>query len=132
MELKEFYKSISKKDRALFMTISNIIHLMDKTVNSTIGEVMGKEGLIFNQDGVFKYGLVKTQKHYTFHSMVMYAFPDTIEEFKASSKGIKFQKGCFNFSSPDKIDLHLFEALMEKSAKKDFYPIVTRYQSKQL
>ncbi|MDN3203343.1 hypothetical protein [Algoriphagus sediminis] len=130
MELKEFYNRLSEQDRALFMTISDVIHLMDKTVNSTVGDVMGKEGLVFNQDGVFKYGLVKTQKHYTFHSMVMYAFPDTIEEFKAGSKGIKFQKGCFNFSSADRLDLDLFEAFIEKSAEKDFTPIVKKYQAK--
>ncbi len=131
LEIENFLSQLSEEDRALFQSVLETVSKADKTVKAEIGNIMGGQpGLVFNQEGVFKYGLAKTTKHYTFHSMVMYAFPELLEELKSKTKGIKFQKGCFNFSSPERLEMSVFQEFMQHSSEKDFMPIVRKYQAK--
>lgn len=131
MKISGFINDRSEGAKEVFVTIDALIRKYDKTITVEVGPIMGvKEALVYKQENVFKYGLTVTKNHFSYHSMVMYAFPKILEEFKATSKGIKFQKGCFNFKSLETINLSNFEAFLKISGQQDFGPIIDQYKKK--
>lgn len=131
MTIQDFFNAQTDEGRILFQTLDALIRKYDKTVTVEIGSIMSvKEALVYKQDDVFKYGLTATKNHFSYHSMVMYAFPDVLEIFRKESKGIKFQKGCFNFNALKTIDLSNFETFLKLSAQKDFEPVINHYKQK--
>ena len=94
MTIQEFLDKQTDEGRILFQTVDRLIQNYDTSVTVEVGSIMSvKEALVYKQDNVFKYGLTATKNHFSYHSMVMYANPDVLENFKKISKGIKFQKG---------------------------------------
>ena len=131
MNISDFINSQSEEAKEVFKTLDTLIRKYDKNITVEVGSIMSvKEALVYKQDNVFKYGLTVTKNHFSYHSMVMYAYPNVLEEFKATSKGIKFQKGCFNFKSLQNIDLSNFEAFLKDSAEQDFTPVINQYKNK--
>jgi hypothetical protein len=131
MTTQEFFNKQTDEGKLLFETLDTLIRKHDKTVTTEVGSIMSvKEALVYKQENVFKYGLTITKNHFSYHSMVMYANPDVLEKFKKESKGIKFQKGCFNFKNIETIDLTGFEAFLKLSAQKDFGPVINHYKQK--
>jgi hypothetical protein len=131
MTTQDFFNTQTDEGKILFQTLDELIRKYDTSVTVEVGVIMSvKEALVYKQDGVFKYGLTATKNHYSYHSMVMYAFPDVLEGFKKESKGFKFQKGCFNFNALENIDLSNFESFLEKSAQRDFSPVINHYKQK--
>lgn len=131
MKIQEFLEKQTEEARDVFKTLDVLIRKYDKTVSVEIGSIMSvNEALIYKQDDVFKYGLTATKNHFSYHSMVMYAFPDVLGIFRKESKGIKFQKGCFNFNALKTIDLSNFETFLKLSAQKDFEPVINHYKQK--
>ena len=110
--------------------LKKIILKYDKNVEVKEGKIMGTSGFVFNQEGVFKYGLTKTKTGYSFHSMAMYANPDLFNDLKLKMTKAKFQKGCVNFKSLDDFPVDLFEEHMKKSAKCDFSMVINHYKNK--
>ena len=125
---------INKKDSAtqvIFKTLNEIIRKHDSSVTVEVGSIMSvKEALVYKQDDVFKYGLTATKNHYSYHSMVMYAYPQVLTKFKKLNTKIKFQKGCFNFKSIEDIDLKSFDEFLKQSATIDFSPVIEHYKNK--
>lgn len=131
MKLSDFLNNQTEETKKVFETLDSLIRMYDNTVTAEVGSIMSiKEAVIYKQDNVFKYGLAVTKNHFSYHSMVMYAYPKTIEEFKTTSKGIKFQKGCFNFKALENINLSSFESFLKDSAKQDFSPVINHYKNK--
>lgn len=131
MSIQDFINSQSEEAKEVFETLDALIRKHDKSVSVEVGSIMSvKEALVYKQDNVFKYGLTVTQNHFSYHSMVMYAYPKVLEEFKATSKGIKLQKGCFNFKSIQNFDLSNFEAFLKISSQQDFVPVINHYKNK--
>ena len=131
MTIQEFLDKQTDEGRILFQTVDRLIQNYDTSVTVEVGSIMSvKEALVYKQDNVFKYGLTATKNHFSYHSMVMYANPDVLENFKKVSKGIKFQKGCFNFKNLETIDLSGFEAFLKLSAQKDFEPVINHYKQR--
>jgi len=131
MTTQEFFNKQTEEGKLLFKTLDALIRKHDKTITVEVGSIMNvKKALVYKQDDVFKYGLTVTKNHFSYHSMVMYANPDVLENFKKESKNIKFQKGCFNFKSLETIDLSKFETFLKLSAQKDFAPVINHYKKK--
>ena len=130
MSIQEFLKNQSEEAKNVFETLDALIRKYDKKVTVEVGSIMSvKEALVYKQENVFKYGLTATKNHYSYHSMVMYAFPEVLKEFKQISKGIKFQKGCFNFKSLEAINIIAFEKFVKESALIDFSPVINHYKN---
>ncbi len=110
--------------------LKKIILKYDKNVEAKEGKIMGTNGTVFNQEGVFKYGLTKTKTGYSFHSMAMYANPDLFNDLKSKMTKAKFQKGCVNFKSLEDFPVDSFEEHMKKSAKCDFSMVINHYKQK--
>ncbi len=128
-----FLKQISAEDTGVISRLRNIISTQDNLVTERIGKIMSSSGaFVYEQEGIFKYGLAKTSKHFTFHSMAMYAFPEVMEFSKKSfiGKGIKFQKGCINFPTLDSLSIEAFEKVLELSAKQNFETVINHYKKK--
>jgi len=131
MTVETFLDNQTDEAKAIFTTLHGLITSHDTTITAQVGAVMSaKEALVYNQEGVFKYGLTATKNHYSFHSMVMYANPDLLEELKQHTKGIKFQKGCLNFKTLAQVNTPAFEAFVKASAAKDFSPVLEHYKKK--
>ncbi len=131
MKITEFLNKQNDEAKIVFKTMDEFIRKHDEKVTVEVGSIMSvKEALVYKQDNVFKYGLTVTKNHFSYHSMVIYAYPKVLEEFKTASKGIKFQKGCFNFKSLENIDLLKFQQFLKVSAEQDFYPVINHYKNK--
>lgn len=129
--MKSFLTNISSSDKEIVESLQAIIIKKDSLVSERVGKLMNIEGaFIYEQEGIFKYGLAKTSKHFTFHSMVMYAFPEIMDLSKKSfiGKGIKFQKGCINFLNISSISIQAFQDVLESSSKKNFELVINHYK----
>ena len=129
--IQEFLNNQTKETKLAFETLDALIRIYDKTVTVEVGSIMSvKEALVYKQNNVFKYGLTATKNHFSYHSMVMYVYPKVLNDFKSASKGLKFQKGCFNFNSIESINIPSFEEFLKQSAQQDFTPIINHYKNK--
>ena len=103
----------------------------DEKVTEKIGNIMSsKNCLIYEQEGVFKYGLAQTKNHFSFHSMVMYANAEIRDFIVNKSKLLKIQKGCINFKNADEFSHALFAKFIKLSAQADFSPIINHYKNR--
>lgn len=131
MTIQEFLNNQSDEAKTLFQTLDGLIQQHDRSVTVEVGTIMSvKEALVYKQDNVFKYGLTATKNHYSYHSMVMYAYPEVLTPFRRSAKNIKFQKGCFNFNGLKDLDLSNFELFLKTAAQRDFNPVINHYKQK--
>ncbi len=124
-----FFEDLLAQDKENINALRNTILTLDKKVKEEPGKIMSVDKTLnYMQEGVFKYGLAKTDKHYTFHSMVMYAYPDVAAFVKANTKGLKLQKGCINFQNPEDFPPDVFTEMIKMSAGKDFSGVMKRYK----
>ena len=131
MDIQSFINQQTQETKAVFDHIHNLISKYDDKIHAEVGSVMGQEeALVYNQEGAFKYGITKTKNHYSFHSMVMYSYPELRERLKNQTKGIKFQKGCLNFKEASQIKLEEFETFIKDSALSDFSVVIEHYKKK--
>jgi hypothetical protein len=131
MTVETFINKQPENSKKVFKILDTLIREYDKMVSVEVNAIMGcKAALVYKQEGVFKYGIAATKHHFSYHSMVMYCYPDLLTNFKKTAKGIKFQKGCFNFKTIDAIDMTQFKTVLQNTAKQDFSPILQRYLKK--
>lgn len=129
--MTSFVDKLGKNDKALINALRRVIKQRDKAAVEQPGAIMtAKDALCYNEDGVFKYGLARTQSGFSFHSMVMYANPDIADFVKTNMTGVKMQKGCINISDLEGFDLDIFEQMMRLSAAKDFSPVIEHYKTR--
>lgn len=129
--MQKFLDILSEEEKNSAKEFIEIVSRRDSAVEMKEGGVMGSNnGVAFEQEGVFKYGLVKTKTGFSFHTMAMYANPELRDYLKENSKGLKIQKGCVNFKSFVKFPTELFEEFIKLSAEKDFTPVVDHYKKK--
>jgi hypothetical protein len=126
-----FTDQLTKEEQAIVHELRNIIKKSDRRVKEKTGDIMGMEkAYVYEEDGVFKYGLAKTSKHYSFHSMVMYTYPEIAELIKHEFSKAKLQKGCVNFKKLQDISPGSFEKMIKSSARLDFSPVIQRLKKK--
>ncbi len=131
MTIKEFLDHQSDESRKTFTVLHALIQSHDSKVVSSVGSIMSvKEAIIYKEAGVFKYGLTATKNHFSYHSMVMYAYPETLTSFKSVSKNIKFLKGCFNFKSLADINVPALEQFLHSSSNQDFSKVIHHYKKR--
>ncbi len=129
--MDSFLTELSPAEQEIIEGFRKCILSLDSTVEESTEAIMSNQGaFVYKQEGVFKYGLAKTKHHFSLHSMVMYAYPETVTQLKEQSSKLKFQKGCINFKSLSDFPLSEFSALIQLFAEKDFTPILQHYKSK--
>jgi len=131
MMIETYLSSLSEEERQLINTFRKIISENDPLVSEAFGKFMSSENAFcYNEQGVFKYGIVLTKKHLSFHSLVMYMHPELMTALKAELPRAKFQKGCVNFNQANDFPAPVLAAHIQASAKIDFSPVIERYHKK--
>ena len=103
---------------------------IDLRVKEKVGDIMSsKNCFIYEEEGVFKYGIAKTQNHFSFQSMIMYSNHEVRNFIVENSKSLKIQKGCVNFKTVNEFPLDLFKEFLLISKTADFSPVLNHYKN---
>lgn len=126
-----FLNSLSEKDKFVIAKMRALILNIDTAVSETTGTIMRNEGcFIYKEADVFKYGLAKTKKYFSFHSMVLYTNTELRNFLTENGKSLKIQKGCINFTELAHFPLALFKEHLLLSKKADFSSVINHYKNK--
>ncbi|HWY97702.1 MAG TPA: hypothetical protein VNY36_01345 [Bacteroidia bacterium] len=112
------YLNKQEPDRKKLMTaINKIILETNKKVEPRIGNMMGKEMILYEIEGAFAYALASVKTHMSLHNIIMYGHAPLYAKYSKSLSKAKFQKGCINFKSAEQMPLDVVKNFMEDSAK---------------
>lgn len=123
MSIAAFISTLPEERRELLSLLHETIIQKDSTVTAEISPMMGKEMIIYNAPGSFKYALASVKKHMSLHVLPMYMSPTIYEKYKALLKDANFQKGCINFKNKDEMPLKIIEELISECSKMDLREI---------
>ena len=112
MLVSEFIAKLPAERREILARIHDIIVAKDKTVTPVVGMMMGKEMILYNDPGMFKYGLASVKSHMSLHLMPIYASPDLHSRYKNLLPKASFQKGCINFKDEGEMPMKIVEKLI--------------------
>jgi hypothetical protein len=127
MTIEEFISSQSLERQDLLSKIHAIIIQEDKSVEPKIGTMMGKEMILYNTPGIFKYGLSSVKNYISLHAMPIYASTATHSKYKSLLHNAVFQKGCINFRDEKEMPLDILRMLIADCAKVDLFAIREEY-----
>ena len=128
--MASFRDKLEVEDRKIIDDLRRMITSADKAVNEREAPIMSaKDALLYEEEGVMKYGLAQTKNGFTFHTMVMYVHQD-IAAYAKTIPGVKQQKGCLNIGDLQKLNKSAFAELMRQSAAKDFSTVIAHYNNK--
>lgn len=99
----------------------------DKSVSPLIGIMMGKEMIIYNAPGTFKYGLSSVKKYISLHILPIYCVPALHSKYKELLPKASFQKGCINFTCEEEVPLEILKSLLIDCSKIDLLKIREEY-----
>lgn len=127
MTIPAFISSQLPERRELLHNIHSIIMQEDKTVRATIKPMMGKEMIIYDAPGTFKYGLSSVKNYISLHLMPIYCVKTLHAKYKKLLKEADFQKGCINFTSAEEVPLEILRSLISECSKIDLLAIRENY-----
>jgi hypothetical protein len=127
MSISEFISAQPANRQELLSSLHEIILQKDKTVTPVIGAMMGKEMILYNAPGTFKYGLASVKNYMSLHVLPMYGSPVIYEKYRALLKDASFQKGCINFKSKEEMPLNIVKNLIEDCSKIDLRALREEY-----
>lgn len=123
MTIPEFISQQPTERQELLSQLHKIIIQKDKTVTPVIAPMMGKEMIIYNAPGIFKYGLSSVKNYMSLHVLPIYGSPVLYEKYKGLLKDANFQKGCINFRNKEEVPLKIVEDLITDCSKIDLLAI---------
>src|SRR5438445_13625724 len=101
MLVPEFISQQPAERQGILTRIHDIIVSKDKTVTPVVGMMMGKEMILYNGPGMFKYGLASVKNYMSLHMMPIYGSPTLYNRYKELLPKASFQKGCINFKDEE-------------------------------
>ena len=99
----EFLEKQDPERKELLKSIHKVIVENDKTVKATVGKMMGKDMILYNCPGSFKYGLASVKEHMSLHCLPIYGDKKLYEKYEKLFSKAKLQKGCINFKNADEM-----------------------------
>ncbi len=127
MTVAKFISNQPEDRQELLSQLHEIIVQKDKTVTPVIAPMMGKEMIIYNAPGTFKYGLASVKNYMSLHVLPMYGSTIIYEKYKGLLKQASFQKGCINFKSKDEMPLKIVKDLIADCSKIDLLALRENY-----
>ncbi|MEO7047528.1 MAG: DUF1801 domain-containing protein [Ferruginibacter sp.] len=127
MTIPAFISTQPEERQELLTQLHEIIIQKDKTVTPEIAPMMGKEMIIYNAPGSFKYGLASVKNHMSLHVLPMYGSPIIYEKYKALLNKASFQKGCINFKSKEEMPFKIVKELITDCSKIDLLALREEY-----
>jgi hypothetical protein len=107
----------------LLTAIHNLVIKNDPSVEAVVGSMMGKEMILYNDRGSFKYGLGNGKDHLSFHCLPIYMDAALHGKYLALLPKAKVQKGCINFKNEIEMPLDVFTGLITDCAPIDLIAI---------
>ena len=123
MTIQAFISSQPAERQELLAQLHEIIIQNDKTVTPVVAPMMGKEMIIYNAPGTFKYGLSSVKNYMSLHVLPIYGSTILYEKYKGLLKEASFQKGCINFKNKEEMPLDIVTNLIIDCAKIDLAAI---------
>jgi len=123
MSISAFISKQPLERQELLSQLHEIIIQKDKTVTPVIAPMMGKEMIIYNAPGIFKYGLSSVKNYMSLHVLPIYGSTTLYEKYKRLLKEANFQKGCINFKNKDEMPLNIVKDLIADCSKIDLLAI---------
>jgi hypothetical protein len=127
MTIPEFISNQIPERQDLLGKIHEIILQEDKSVEAKVGMMMGKEMILYDSPGSFKYGLSSVKKHISLHAMPIYCSTEIHSKYKNLLPKATFQKGCVNFLDENEMPLSILTSLMTECSKIDLQAIREEY-----
>lgn len=127
MTISEFISNQPEDRQELLFQLHEIIIENDKTIIPVIAPMMGKEMIIYNAPGTFKYGLSSVKNYMSLHVLPMYGSPVVYEKYKALLNKANFQKGCINFKNKDEMPLKIVKDLIIDCSRIDLRVLRENY-----
>jgi hypothetical protein len=127
MTIPEFISIQPEERQNLLSQLHEIIIKNDKTVTAIIAPMMGKDMIIYNAPGTFKYGLASVKNHMSLHVLPMYGSPVIYEKYKSLLLDASFQKGCINFKNKEEMPLSIVKNLIIECSKIDLLALREKY-----
>ncbi|HVV06575.1 MAG TPA: DUF1801 domain-containing protein [Puia sp.] len=128
MLVPEFIAQQPAGRRDMLARIHAIIVEKDKTVTAVVGMMMGKEMILYNGPGMFKYGLASVKNYMSLHAMPIYGSPVLYSRYKERLPLANFQKGCINFKNEEEMPLGVVEQLISDCAGVDLLALKEKWQ----
>ncbi|HET6255419.1 MAG TPA: hypothetical protein VFE32_15170 [Puia sp.] len=112
------YISRQGEDRkAILSQIHYIILQEDRSVAAWVGPMMGKEMILYKENGFFKYGLASVKNYMSMHVMPIYGGSPLHAKYRQLLPEAEFQKGCINFKGSGEVPLDVIRGLFADCAK---------------
>ena len=97
--------------------LHRVIIAGDKSVTPVIEPMMGKEMIIYKEQGkIMKYALADTKKYMSLHCLPMYCNPAVHTKYSNLLSAAKFQKGCINFKDAGEMPLSIVSQLIAETS----------------
>ncbi len=125
-----FLSSLELSRRQILSAIHQMILEADKQVTAEVAPMLGAEMIVYNQSGVFKYGLSSRSSYMSLYAMPIYGVPAIHSKYKKLLPLAKFQKGCINFKRPDDMPINVVRKLIEDCAKHDYSHAIELYKKR--
>src|SRR5258705_12735253 len=123
MSISAFISKQPLERQELLSQLHEIIIQKDKTVTAVVASMMGKEMIIYNAPGIFKYRLSSVKNYMSLHVLPIYGSTTLYEKYKGLLKEANFQKGCINFKNKDEMPLNIVKDLIADCSKIDLLAI---------
>ena len=127
MSIDQYISSQPAERQELLRALHRVIVDNDTTVTATIGAMMGKEMILYNAPGSFKYGLASVKNYMSLHAMPIYMNPALYDKYKKQLPHATFQKGCINFTGAEEVPLNIMASLIRDCSVIDLKKIRDEY-----
>ena len=117
MTITQYLDELDNSRSSILHKIHQIIIESDRNVDSGIAIMMGKQMIIYKQEGIFKYALANSKDYLSLHIMTIYGSPILHAKYKILLPNARFQKGCINFKSDLDMPAAVVAELIRESAK---------------
>ncbi len=127
MTIPQFISKQLPERQKILNDIHEIIITTDRSVKAKVAPMMGKEMIIYNAPGTFKYGLSSVKKYMSLHVFPIYVSATLYSKYKDRLNAANFQKGCINFNSEEELPLNILQQLIRDCSKIDLLKIKEDY-----
>jgi len=117
---EETYISHQPAERQpLLRELHRIITDNDPAVTSSVGTMMRIEMILYNAQGIFKYGMASVKNYMSLHVMPIYGSAALHSRYEQLLPKANFQKGCINFKEANEMPTEIVTELIKDCAKID-------------
>jgi len=127
MTIAEHIQQQEASRQPLIQAMHKLILKHDTSVVPVVGDMMGKQMIIYNDRNFFKYGLASVKEHLSLHILPIYMNAPLHGKYVALLPDAKFQKGCINFKNETEMPLDIVTQLIDDCAPIDLVAIREKY-----